>query len=621
MQKYPKILKESEDFYFLTHFPRHPLPGWAGNARVFKWNGLAWEQKGQDIQGSAASVYLGEIVAISSDGNIIAAGESGHDEAGTNAGAVFVYQWNSANSAWDQMGPTILGKAAGDWTGTGPQSIDISSDGMTVAVGAGSSDTNGNSDAGHVTVYRFNNSGSSPVWDQVGQEIQGTAECDWLGWTVSLSHDGQTVAVSADFWDTAGYVQVYMLSLDATTWEQMGQDIQAQADGDEFGVSFSLSGNGKTVVVGGSDNGVESGYVQVYNWNSAITAWEQVGQDVYGEADGAGGNDNANGVDAGHVRVFKWNSSEETWEQVGQDIDGEAGGDMSGLSTAISADGSIVAIGAQYNDGNGDSAEQLSLKYQFAYLERHDNETKSMFRCELDRFGIFADKAKSIAQSNDIVGHDNFPMGCRWAPDGTCVLTATSSDGKLRLYDTPFHRLGAKNDGDVVCSSSADDKCSGSQMAAEDTASSIRDGPQSLHETVPETSCHSHNENAATLELAKSNSSSHNDSLHSWEASLTSHQGGPPPPSSSSSYTFYPHFNSASPPTALYATCRGHSLPIHLIDAYTSSLRASYRPHNNVDELEGPTIVEFSPDGSKIYGTGFKTDRTIKWDLGPFMMT
>ena len=346
----------------------------AGNARVFKWNGLAWEQKGQDILGSAAYGWLGEIVAISSDGNIIAVGESGHSEAGSNAGAVFVYQWNSTNSAWDQMGPTILGKAAHDWTGTGPQSIDISSDGMTVAVGASNADPKGNSNAGHVTVYRFNNSGSSPVWEQVGQEIQGTAADDWLGWTVSLSHDGQTVAVSADFWDTAGYVQVYKLSVDGTTWEQMGQDIQAKAGGDQFGVSFSLSGNGKTVVVGGpySDvNGVDSGYVQVYNWNSADTVWEQVGQDIIAEAEGdrfgyslsissdgmtfaagAFGND-GNGPDSGHVRVFKWNSSKEIWEQVGPDIDGEAEGDESGLTTAISADGSIVAIGGQNNDGNG----------------------------------------------------------------------------------------------------------------------------------------------------------------------------------------------------------------------------------------------------------------------------
>ncbi|MFN5603463.1 MAG: hypothetical protein ACK49V_02810, partial [Actinomycetes bacterium] len=36
--------------------------------------------------------------------------------------------------------------------------------------------------------------------------------------------------------------------------------------------------------------------------------------------------------------------------QIGLDIDGEAAGDESGLSMAMSADGSRVAIGAIYND-------------------------------------------------------------------------------------------------------------------------------------------------------------------------------------------------------------------------------------------------------------------------------
>ena len=36
---------------------------------------------------------------------------------------------------------------------------------------------------------------------------------------------------------------------------------------------------------------------------------------------------------------------------------------------------------------------------------------------------------KFISQSNDIQGIDNFPMGCSFSPDGTCILTATSSDG------------------------------------------------------------------------------------------------------------------------------------------------------------------------------------------------
>ena len=41
------------------------------------------------------------------------------------------------------------------------------------------------------------------------------------------------------------------------------------------------------------------------------------------------------------------------WQQVGSDIDGEAAGDQSGYSVSLSSDGSVVAIGAPFNDGNG----------------------------------------------------------------------------------------------------------------------------------------------------------------------------------------------------------------------------------------------------------------------------
>ena len=42
-----------------------------------------------------------------------------------------------------------------------------------------------------------------------------------------------------------------------------------------------------------------------------------------------------------------------SWVQLGEDIDGEAVDDYSGWSVSLSADGTIVAIGARYNDGNG----------------------------------------------------------------------------------------------------------------------------------------------------------------------------------------------------------------------------------------------------------------------------
>ena len=78
-------------------------------------------------------------------------------------------------------------------------------------------------------------------------------------------------------------------------------------------------------------------------------------------AAGADWNDGVNGERSGHARVFKWNSSEEIWEQVGPDIDGEAAFDTSGLTVAISSDSTKVAIGAQYNDGNGDGSGHVRI--------------------------------------------------------------------------------------------------------------------------------------------------------------------------------------------------------------------------------------------------------------------
>ena len=57
-----------------------------------------------------------------------------------------------------------------------------------------------------------------------------------------------------------------------------------------------------------------------------------------------------NGTSAGHVRIYENNSG--TWTQIGSDIDGEAASDHSGTAVSLSGDGSIVAIGAYGNDGN-----------------------------------------------------------------------------------------------------------------------------------------------------------------------------------------------------------------------------------------------------------------------------
>ncbi|MGB1502177.1 MAG: InlB B-repeat-containing protein [Ilumatobacteraceae bacterium] len=95
---------------------------------------------------------------------------------------------------------------------------------------------------------------------------------------------------------------------------------------------------------------------------SASTSIDQLGADIDGEAAddrsgysvslssdgtilaiGARLND-GNGTDAGHVRIYEWNGS--AWTQKGADIDGEAALDKSGYSVSLSSDGTIIAIGA-----------------------------------------------------------------------------------------------------------------------------------------------------------------------------------------------------------------------------------------------------------------------------------
>ena len=65
----------------------------------------------------------------------------------------------------------------------------------------------------------------------------------------------------------------------------------------------------------------------------------------------------------GHVRVYEYSSS--SWSQLGADIDGEAAGDSSGTSVSLSSDGTIVAIGSPYNDGNGSNSGHVRV-YEYS---------------------------------------------------------------------------------------------------------------------------------------------------------------------------------------------------------------------------------------------------------------
>ena len=187
-----------------------------------------------------------------------------------------------------------------------------------------------NSSTGEVNIYEKDSSGNWPStasatytgpsisvsnWTQVGSDIDGEADKDKSGHSVSMSSDGTRVAIGAisngGSGSTAGHVRVYDWNSGTSLWTQVGQDIDGEAAGDNSGHSVSMSADGTRVAIGAISN------------------------------DGTPSN-------AGHVRVYEWDNV--SWSQVGNDIDGEAAYDYSGYSVSMSSDGTRVAIGAPYND-------------------------------------------------------------------------------------------------------------------------------------------------------------------------------------------------------------------------------------------------------------------------------
>ena len=344
----------------------------AGHVRVYEWSGSAWVQRGSDIDGEAVYDSTGRSVSLSSDGSIVAIGASNNDATGSNAGHVRIYEWSG--SAWVQKGSDIDGEAAGDESGC---SVSLSSDGSIVAIGA---NYNGNgTETGHVRIYEW----SGSAWVQKGSDIDGEAAGDKCGQSVSLSSDGSIVAIGAPqndlspyYGSNAGHTRIYEWS--GSAWVQKGSDIDGESGSDQFGFSVSLSSDGSIVAIGApydDGNGSNAGHVRIYEWSGS--AWVQKGSDIDGEAAndrcgtsvslssdgsivaiGASGND-ANGPNAGHVRIYEWSGS--AWVQNGSDIDGEAADDYFGQAVSLSSDGSIVAIGAQWNDGNGASAGHVRV--------------------------------------------------------------------------------------------------------------------------------------------------------------------------------------------------------------------------------------------------------------------
>ncbi|XP_043860031.1 telomerase Cajal body protein 1 [Dromiciops gliroides] len=133
---------------------------------------------------------------------------------------------------------------------------------------------------------------------------------------------------------------------------------------------------------------------------------------------------------------------------------------------------------------------------------------------------------------------ENFLKGCKWAPDGSCLLT-NSADNTLRIYNLPPE---------------------------------LYDEDEELKNT----------EMVPVLRMVEG------DTIYD--------------------YCWYSLMNSGQPDTCFVASSSREN-PIHIWDAFTGQLRASFRAYNHLDELTAAHSLCFSPDGSKLF-CGF--NRTVR---------
>ena len=346
------------------------------------WEGVLttdpdWGQLGQDIDGEADRNSSGQSVSLSSDGSIVAIGETGAAGGGSQRGRVRVYKWavSGGVGGWVQQGENIDGEADADYSG---KSVSLSSDGSILAIGAAGR-TEGSARRGQVQVF----------------EYRVVLNIEWGDATINIIKGNDTV-----------------FSVNKKYWVQIGANIYGESPGDESGI-VSLSSNGSIVAIG-----------------------------AY-RAEGVNPNNNIR--DTGHVRVYKWDGSD--WVKQGEDIDGLGNDDNTAKgdgTVSLSNDGSIVAIGAGAADANGlpNSGNVRVFEYRVVLNNFWYNEWDTKTIIKGNDTAHSANKKYWVQLGADIQGDnkkDKLGSSVSLSWDGTTVAIGmegyNSNQGQVRVYN------------------------------------------------------------------------------------------------------------------------------------------------------------------------------------------
>ena len=334
-----------------------------GAVWVYTRSGSTWTQQGDKLVGTGSVgefVYQGFSVSLSADGNTAMVGGYGDN---SNMGAAWVF--TRSGSTWTQQGNKLVGTGSVGATVYQGNSVSLSADGNTALVG-GYGD---NSNQGATWVYTR----SGSTWTQQGNKLVGTGsvgEFVYQGFSVSLSGDGNTAIVGGSN-NNYGQGAAWLFTRSGSTWTQQGGKLLgAGTVGTDVrqGCSVSLSADGSTAIVGGSNDNYTQGAAWVYAPNMMMGGWAQQGNKLVGtdntgtayqgssvslSADGSTAIVGGMGDNSNKGAVWVYTRSGQTWSQQDSKLvgTGSVGANVKqGCSVSISADGNTAIVGGYYDN-------------------------------------------------------------------------------------------------------------------------------------------------------------------------------------------------------------------------------------------------------------------------------
>ncbi len=240
---------------------------------VWVWTRTAgvWTQQGSKLVGQFANFFFGVSVALSADGNTAAI--AGSLSTQFPGGGAWIFARNNLG-IWSQQGPRLFGNDnLGSFSGA---SVALSADGNTLVLGYDFEN------GGQGGAWVFNRIGVN--WSQEGLKIVGSGISSnaRFGKSVAISADGNTIMVGAPGDASQGAAWVFTRS--AGIWSQQGSKLVGTGNvgNAKQGFSVALSADGNTGIVGGNEDDADFGATWVYI-RSGI-AWSQVGSKLKGRS-------------------------------------------------------------------------------------------------------------------------------------------------------------------------------------------------------------------------------------------------------------------------------------------------------------------------------------------------